>query len=439
MRKTNLVLKTAVAAALGLTAMSAIAGTVASSPATYATEGIPASGAVTIPLGITYTTSAATDTGSSSGLLTIKLPTGVTFVSVPSLTADGTIVSAPTVANSPLGSNSLVISYTRTADAGGTLTLGAFQVTGATALANTTGAGAFQFTAQSSGFADNSRNDSSVSKADLALSAKQLIVELDPAALFIDVPPPSNATRWKASGKSVATSGYVGTLVVNNGNYVNAENTDTFKFTSSTANATIIGNFAGVKSAYLAPDNASCASTAPGTATTGTVTNSSIIFAGITPAATARSVCLGATGTAILQPTVSGLPTSAIQDTFTTTPTNPSNLGAIDYNGNVAYIDYVVGATGGYSNYLRVVNNDSVSSDVRVVVQSDSGTINSGLLGTLAPNTSQLYSVDQINTATGSKLQTANDRASLTVLTPTKSTNVSNLLVNPNGTLVNIK
>ena len=438
MRKTNLILKTAVAAALGLTAMGAIAGTPSFSAApTYASEGIPGTGAVTIPQGITYTTDVASAGSSTTGLLTITLPTGVTFLSIPSLTADGAIVTSPSVANSPIGASSLVINYNRTAAAGGTVTLGAFQVTGATGLASPS---TIKFSAQSSGFTpgNSTSNDSSAISVTLATSAKQLSVTPVASNLVIDVTSPSNATRWKVGSGSVAKSGNIGTLVVSNNPYLNATATAAFTFTSSTASATLSGNFAGVSSAYLAPAlTTACSDTVPSGATAGVVTSSSVTFAGVKPSTDARLVCLGATGTTILQATQSGVPVSATQDAFTTTAT--TNLGSVTYNGGVTQISYVVGPAGGYTNYLRVVNNDSVSTDVRVVVQSDSGAINSGLLGTLAPNTSQLYSITQVNTATGSTLNTAGDRASITALTPTKNATVSNLLVNPTGVVVNIQ
>jgi hypothetical protein len=165
------------------------------------------------------------------------------------------------------------------------------------------------------------------------------------------------------------------------------------------------------------------------------VTPTAITFAGITPAAGAREVCLGATGTAILQQTPSGVNVSATQDTFTTTPAG--TLGTIKYNGGVFPLNYVVGsAAGGYTNYIRVVNRDSAASDVRAVVQNDNGTVSTGLLGSVPANQSTLYTVGQINAATGSTLSSATDRGAITILTNSSNTTASNLMFNPNGTVV---
>ncbi|MGZ8218736.1 hypothetical protein [Methylomagnum sp.] len=436
MKTSNLILKSAIVATLGLASMGAIAGTASfGSVATYAIEGIPSTGSVTIPAGVTYTTAAG---AAESGLLTITLPSGVTFVSTPTVSGDGVnVANPPVVGGGGAGSNFITINYTRlTGAAGGTIALGAFQITGATTLASVTGATGFLFSAQASGFATAANNDASPTTASLAQSGRQLIITPTPNFLTINVPAPSNATRWLAGGNTIATSGSVGTLVVNNGIFRNAANTAAFAFTSATASATLTGNFTGVTSAYLAPAAGACATTAPAGATTGTVTSSTVTFTGITPSGTVRQVCLGVTGTTILQETLSGVAASAQQDTFTTTATN--NLGTIAYNGGVNQLNYVVGSGDGFASYLRVVNRDSVAAPVRVVVQNDTGAVTSGLLDTIPANTGKLYTTAQINTATGSALNGANDRAALVILTPTANVASDNLLANPNGTVLSL-
>lgn len=437
MKTSNLILKSAIVATLGLASMGAIAGTASfGSVATYAIEGIPSTGAVTIPAGVTYTTAAG---AAESGLLTVTLPSGVTFVSTPTISITDPAITAVAVGGGGAGSNFITINYTRTAAAaaaGAGIALGAFQVTGATTLASVTGATGFLFSAQSSGFATAANNDASPTTASLAQSARQLIITPAASALVINVPAPSNATRWLAGGLNVSASGTVGTLVVNNGAFRNAANTAPFAFASATASSTITGNFTGVTSAYLAPGAGACAATAPAGATTGTVTNSTITFSGITPAGAVRQICLGVTGTTILQETLSGVSASAQQDTFTTSATN--NLGAIFYNGGVNQLNYVVGSSDGFASYLRVVNRDSVAAPVRVVVQNDTGAVTSGLLDTIPANTGKLYTSAQINTATGSALNNANDRAALVILTPTANVSSDNLLANPNGTVLSL-
>lgn len=427
----NVILRSAVAAALGLAALNVSAGTTAYTPTTYAIEGIPASGDVTIPGGILYTTAAG---AAESGLLAIKLPSGVTFVSTPSLTV-ATEVTAATVAGGGAGSNTLTISYDRTANAGGTITLGAFQVTGATALAGVTKAGDFQYSAQSSGFATAGNNDEKAQKADLALSDRQLIVTPVDGELIINVPSPGNATRWKAGGNTIATSGSASNLTVNNGVFSNSTATGAFTFSSKTATANIGGNFSGVTAAYLAEASEACKATAPSGSTKGTVTSSSISFSGITPSGTPREVCLIADSDAILQQTLSGITASATQDTFTTTPSG--KLASVKYNGGVFSLDYVVGSSdGNYIIYINVVNRDSAATDVRAVVQSAEGTVNSGLLGTLPANQQMLYTMSDVNTATGSNLSSATDRGALTILTNTSNATANSLMFNPNGTVV---
>lgn len=435
MKKSNLFLQTAVAAALGLIGSQAFASNFTNVPvSTFAVEGVPSTGAVTINGGAVYT--ATTSPALDSGLVTVTLPAGVTFVNTPSVAPDATVFTAATVTGGGAGANSIVISVTKGAAGVGTVTLGSFQVTGATKLLSKTVTGDLQMTAQASGWAVATPvNDASALKVDLALSDSQLIVTPTSATATIDVAG-ANGTKFVAAGNTIAGAASLGNLVVNNGTFRNASNTAAFAFTGTTASATVSGDFAGVTKAYLAAGAGACATTIPVGAITGTVTATSLTFAGITPGAATREVCAIIDTTTLLHAN-SAFTVAATQDT--TTNSKAFGTASWSYNGTVVSMDYVVGTSAGYTNYIRVVNPTSAAAKVLVSVQSDAGVVKSGTLdAALAANSAKLYTVADVNTATGANLTSATDRAALNVLSAS-AIRASNLLFNPNGTLVNVQ
>ncbi len=435
MIRRNVILQSAIAAALGLVAVNgAYASTLANANvSTFATQGIPSTGAVTINGGILYTATAAAN--ADAGLLTITLPSGVTFTSTPSVTPDGTNFTAATVAGGGAGSNTLTINVTKanTANAG-TVTLGAFNVTGATALASATATGKFEVTAQASGFTQATAvNDTTADKADLAMSGSQLAAPTVTAnAVTIDVTSPSNGTNYVAAGNTVAGSGYIGSVAVSDNTYRNAANTAAYAFTATTGTAVVAGNYTGISSAYAVTPAAACATTAPNGSTAGTIAGSNLTFSGLTLADT-YGICLIPNGTTLLN-AFSNMTVTAEQDSSSTP--GATNLGPISYNGTALTFGYVTSAASGYNNYIRISNPSSSAARLIVTVTRDDGTTASGVLNTAqGANTAQLYTPAQINAAVGTNIiNAATDRAQVIVLSPAAITG-SNLMFNPDGTV----
>lgn len=440
MNKRNLILQTAIAASFGLASVSAFAtatSTLTGFPpaaATYATEGIPTSGAVTIQAGITYNSTAALTV--DAGLVTFTLPAGVTFATTPTATGTGGFPASPVVGGGGAGSNFVTYNVATTA-AAGTITLGAFQVTGATGLA--TAGTNLAMTAQASGFTTAANNDTAARSTTatstvMAASNSQLGATVVGTAATIDVNSPANGMLYLAGGNTITRSGYVGTVNAVNNAYLNSTATAPYAFTSTTASVAISADYSGISSVYAVTPAAACAATAPAGAKIATIAGSTATIAGLAPN-TVYGVCFINTG-ANLMSSSANMTVTATQDS--SSKTAAANLGAISYNGSAATLNYVVGSvSGGYTNYIRVTNPDATARRLMVVVTKDDGTTTSGTLDTgLAAGNNKLYTVADINAATGSTLTSATDRARVTILSPSGTTTVDNLMFNPNGTVV---
>lgn len=442
MNKRNLILQSAIAASLGLASVSAFATATSTltglvpAVATYATEGIPSTGAVTIQAGIVYNSVAALVV--DAGLVTFTLPAGVTFATTPTAVGTGGFPAAPVVGGGGAGSN--YVTYNVVTGAGaGTITLGAFQVTGATGLA--TAGTSLNMTAQASGFsaAGGTNNDTAARSTAgtatvMATSASQLNAAVGGVAATIDVNSPSNGMLYLAGGNTITRSGYVGTVNVVNNAHLNSTATAPYAFTSATGSVAITADYAGISGVYAVTPAVACLATAPAGAKTGTISGSTATIAGLTPN-TAYGVCLINTGANLMRASAN-MTVVATQDS--SSKTAPTTLGAISYNGGAVTLNYLVGSvSGGYTNYIRVTNPDATARRLIVVVTKDDGTTTSGTLDTgLAAGNNKLYTVADVNTATGANLTAATDRARITILSPSFAVTANNLMFNPNGTVV---
>lgn len=442
MNKRNLIISSAVAAALGLISAHAnAAGTAAFAEISYATEGIPSTGAVTIPAGIIYTGSNA---ATGAGLVTFTLPTGVTFTSTPSITTASNYTAA-SVAGGGAGSNTLTVNVTGGAAGTGSITLGAFTVTGATTLAGVTGAGAFQYSVQASGWTAAADNDATALRDDLARSARQNILTTTTAgsaASQIDVASPSNGTRFTDGATPNQAFHLVGVLTPTTGANMNATNTATFSFASGTTTSVTVSGypFSSVSSVYMAPaGTTSCAATAPTGSTTGTVSGNSVTFTGVVAGAGSRAVCLINSGSNILPALAGTITATATRDTFTSPATAAvSTAGQLTYNGTVVNVNYVVGNGAGYAMYLNVVNPASAAAPVYISLRKSDGTVMNGTLASsLGANSSQLFTVADINTATGANLANESSRAFITLLS-TAPIRATNFMLNPGNAVTQI-
>jgi hypothetical protein len=196
--------------------------TLAGSGITFGTQCVAAStggGSVTIGVGggilgvpVKYTSNTFTAAAPASYTITFTLPSGVNFANNPSATGDGTNFAA-TLSQVSGGVGNNFISFTGTANAvaavTGTVTLGSFNVTGATALA-TTNTTNFQMTASVSSTIA-ALNDTG-SKGQLAASASVVQFTTFPSAslpLVIDITPGNLGAKFlqNATNSTVGDQG----------------------------------------------------------------------------------------------------------------------------------------------------------------------------------------------------------------------------------------
>jgi hypothetical protein len=449
MKKYNVLTQAAVAVALGSIAFGANAAgnlTAASVTTTYASQAVStANGTVVVAANkLIYTSVSGLAAGA---IITFTLPSGLTFANTPTVTAStaGTVAS---VTGGGAGSNSLTVGLSVTPlAANGTVSIGAFTVNGATALA--TAGNVLDFSAKASGDSTAANNDPDpvkTSKTNGSLvSANGLAFTSAPGVanpVIVDVGTTggvaSNGTLFQIAGTNQKNARVGQFTTAPAGGVVTADGTTAYGFPAgATISATVSGNFGAIASAYLDPALAStCPTTAPAGAITGTVTSSAITFPNLVPATAAAgyAVCLFANGTAIIQPTN---PISASATVSGGVGTSQSgNLSAIAYNGTVLNYNYVVGNQGGYVNYLRVQNPTGGSARLIVSVRTDAGVVTSGTLDSGLPaGQAKLYTLSDVNTATGAGITTAGDRATISILSTAAITG-SNLMVNPNSTVV---
>lgn len=429
MKKRNLVLASAVASALALAAGAAQAGTLSGTPTNYATQAVTAANnVVTVAAGsVVYT---LTGTASVGTTVTMTLPSGMTFNVPPAVTcAGGTLACAASVTAGGAGQNYVTYTVTGAGAATDTITYGGFSVNGASALA--TAGASLKVTASSiggdAGDTDPTTGTASTLGFAAMTSANGLTVTEVVNDLTVDISN-YNGTKY-SSGTAWGSSGSVN--VAPTGGTVGANGVTAYAFpTGSAISAVVSGNFGSMTSFWL--DTAACAAT-PGTGTsmTGTLTGNSATFNGLV-SGTTYNVCHVSNGTSVIQ--VSN-PVSVNATVSNSVGSKSASLGTITYGGTSAFVNYYVGNGAGYAMYLQVSNQSSAASKVIAVVNMADGTIKTGMLESAMPaNTTKLYTVADINTATGASLNSETARGNLTILS-NGSIKATNFMLNPGNTV----
>ena len=147
----------------------------------------------------------------------------------------------------------------------------------------------------------------------------------------------------------------------------------------------------------------------------GTISGNTATFTAIPSAAAVFNTCIENSGSTVLQAgtysaaAVSSLSTQSILGSTLT------SVGTLAYNGVASTINYVTGGSA-YQYFLRVTNPNSGTGQVFAVVTKEDGTTFSGSITTnLGANANALYSVSDLNAATGANLGAA-DRARVQLL-----------------------
>jgi hypothetical protein len=272
-----------------------------------------ANGTVTVPFGAllanaVYTVSAGTQAQINS-FFTVTLPSGFKFVTTPTLTGTGVTLS---LNSGGIGSNSSVYKITGgSIAAGGTISVGSFEVAGATALASQFSSNTLAMTFQSTGNTTSSNNDTApVSVPVFQHAVGSLPDTITPGSGLINTGSSPPATLFVANGATIATSGQVATFAINtelndpfnsNAPVLSPNGLANSLNPADTTNITIEGNFSGIAKAYADPTVTTCASTVPGGSITGTVTSGSLTFNSV-PINTPVQICMIPGGVSQLVP-----------------------------------------------------------------------------------------------------------------------------------------
>jgi hypothetical protein len=408
---------------------------------------------------VKYTSNTFTAAAPASYTITFTLPSGVNFANNPSATGDGTNFAA-TLSQVSGGVGNNFISFTGTANAvaavTGTVTLGSFNVTGATALA-TTNTTNFQMTASVSSTIA-ALNDTG-SKGQLAASASVVQFTTFPSAslpLVIDITPGNLGAKFLQSATN-STVGDQGDAVIVVFSLANAADTATCT-PPSTANLVLTGSWGGISSPFLlagaAAPATSCPATAPAGAVTGTVTGSTITFPNVVlptlagPTVQNYEVCLasGVTpGRGVIASNVTTTVSLSATGATLVVGGTATGLDGYTYNGSVQQLLYS-GVFPPYQAFVRVTNNTGSTANPTVVVQPDTGTSGLNTAISVPGNTNQLIAASSIVSGSGVTLDSTG-RVSMLFLTPGAAcanngggqacaVSVSGMLVNPNGVVV---
>jgi len=359
-------------------------------------------------------------------LLTLSLPTGVTFGNTPVITSTNN--GAVQYSSGGVGANTLVYQVSASFTDGSIMSLTGFTFTNYGTLAATgTTATPAGLTVRVTGVAHGGVTTQAVSIGTFAPAVTNNSV----AGGTTNIDVSSGATRFGTASAfmraaSLATS--------TNNRY---DNTGAASVTSTAATFTVAGDLRGVGTVYVVANTTGCAATVPATAVTSVAASGLSVTTGTGTVAvgTTYDVCLIASGTDILNNT-----TYTVSASYTLSATSgtasASQTGTTAYSGTVVQVNYFVGSDTTYQQYLWVRNLSTTTGSVLLRVRNADGT---SALGTLDANltagAAKLYGATEINAAvTSQSLGNSGQRRSLLVLV-TQAATVSSLLANPGGTL----
>lgn len=414
-----------VAAAAG----PALASSFTGSGITFATQSVSvAGGNVTIGTAppdfagtpTSYTSNFFTGDGSTV-TLTFSLP--ATATTIPGLTATGCFASPLTTSSAP--TNTLVVTVTAVpACTGfGTLTLGRFTMSGATALGSPNTSN-FKIKVAVSDPSIPAVNDNNATQ--LASSNSGLLIDTyssNPPTQQIDTA--AFGKQWIQLGADTLVADDGAVELIAPGGLVNASDTAAFSAPSLGSIVLTGQSWGGITNAVLlAPSpsqpgsatTSACGTTPSGT--TGTVSGNTITFNNVpfpasgAPTESYYEVCLGVSGNDLIAAnllTVASVPSSTLPGVTLESPfDSASDLNKYTYNGGVQTILYSLGNVGAaYQAYFQFVNYGSSPVTINAAVQDDtapgsgSGTGTGTVISSLAPNSSQLVTAQDVLKALG--------------------------------------
>jgi len=478
MKKSNVILKAAIASALLAMAGSASAVTAVSATSiAYATEQFAGTGAINVFQGpaINVTAGTAIPSGGSVFTVALALTNGI-WQSIPAVTSGasysalivGTLSATSSTLLVPItmnagsslgiGGNLLsiaaaapVITSTGLATSGGAVTAAATVYQGTVTSANLATATVYEaagtaatIATSTAGYTVAATANTSTSKIDLTATT--------PSVLFTNVTASATETASTTTFK-------LGRLTVTQNSAMQTDGTTAFLVGASAPaiTATIAapaGFFAAMGTTGLitlkeasSVTNA-CTGGVSATSVTNTVAGAAsataitVVGSALTAvtAGTPYDVCMTVNGTTAI---VAGTPTIAATMGLTAvaSPANKKTLAATNLqtlatNGQSYDVrNYVPAAATGYTTYVRVINTGSLSAAVSVaLVDETTGTAGTaGVLGTLAAGAARNFTPAEIEAVTGAIAATARPRLRITA--PTSGMNVQTFLVQPNGTV----
>ncbi len=370
---------------------------------------------------ISFSAGAANDWTVGSTFV-VNLPTGVTFQQA--VTANASAGTLSLLAGGTAGSSSVTYSINQAAAAGDIVRIGCSSTAGSSAgnlfltapgysVANTTVAAATVSTTSGTPVAAGTTVNLLTSGQPITATVATAVAQtIDTGA--------TNLGRGFATNTTTAAAARYATLAqitVANPATINAVGGASYTLPTATETVTISGPFSGISRAYLS--TAVCVTTAGAAlaagAVVGTISGNTATFTAIPSAAAVFNTCIENSGSTVLQAgsytvaAVSSLSTQSILGSTNTT------VGTLAYNGSAQTVNYVTGGSA-YQYFLRVTNPNSGTGQVFVVVTKEDGTSFSGSITTnLGANANALYSISDVNTATGANLGAA-DRARVQLL-----------------------
>ncbi|MDR3418128.1 MAG: hypothetical protein P4L83_18300 [Nevskia sp.] len=416
-------------------------GTVTAPLADYNSAQVAAAnGTVTVPFGgiianAVYTVAAGTQLEVGS-LFTITLPSGFVFQSNPVVVAPGS--TTVTVHSGGVSGNSITYQIGVAAvPAAGTLSVGAFNVSGATALESQFGGNPLPMTFQSTGNVTSNNNDAApVSVPVFTHAVGSLPDTITPGSGQIDLGSLPPGTQFVPSGATVATAGQVATFAINtelndpfnsNAPVLSPNGLANSLNANDTANITVSGPFTGIATAYADPTVTTCQNSVPGGSIIGTVTPTSLTFNGV-KINTPVQICMIPDGTTLMQPGTQPY-------VYTYSSDSPDFFGGLaqttannfyTYNGSVVQeILYTVTFPYAYSArqmYIRIVNDGPGAAEIVAEVKADNG--DRGYTTLAVPSYNNVFvPVSQIIKQSGVVLDSTN-RASMMFVTASVNVNL---------------
>jgi len=430
---------------------------------TYATQAVvSASTRLTASQAIVAESGVIASAPSTNSTLTFTLPGGANFATTPSTTC--TVIPSAngscsiTSSSNPVGMNAYAVTINYAITGSSTIT---FQLTPGWSFTNASALSSPQTPPLNISLSTADTNFAPISPVTVpfAGSASALLFTSQApttpgfGTLVIDVGAGGLGKQFIQAGGADTTRADLGGLILGTvAGPVAADGITQFSFGSATIN--LAGNFSGIATAYLGPFTApasttTCAATAPSGSSPGTIGVASIGFANVAVPATNNTaeVCLFAGGTSLIAPNSVAPVLTAVTGTAPAQSAAAQNLDAYNYNGSVQQILYS-GSFPNYRMYIRVVNDSGAPATVVAAVQTEAGSTGSTVFAIVPANTNVLVPTSTIIASSGVSLD-ATGRVSLLFLTrgaicndnnlgPSCPVSVSQLLLNPNGTVVQL-